>query len=179
MTDTMTDNTTNNRLPADGEEVLDDETKCWWCNARGVDKLTETGVWVHADCECDEEEENCCDKCKKPYTYEDNMGKGFSVPEPSPYGYVCCECDEEGEDEVKNYWTDDDGKHIVLMKGFCEMCDTYIEYIRGTEKVCGDCECDEETVPCVGAEGAPPCSATVGGGDTICDKCFSFVRLVT
>jgi len=24
--------------------------KCWWCNARGVDTKTETGVWIHAAC---------------------------------------------------------------------------------------------------------------------------------
>jgi hypothetical protein len=31
-------------------ESNEEEAKCWWCNARGVDTKTETGVWIHADC---------------------------------------------------------------------------------------------------------------------------------
>ena len=32
------------------EEENQDETKCFWCNARGVDKQTSNGTWIHADC---------------------------------------------------------------------------------------------------------------------------------
>jgi hypothetical protein len=43
-------------------------------------------------------------------------------------------------DDIRNYWKDDDGKTIILLKGYCKECGEYIEYINGTEKICGGCE---------------------------------------
>jgi hypothetical protein len=41
---------------------------------------------------------------------------------------------------LRKWFFDGEGNRIVLLHGSCCKCDDYIEYIRGTEKVCGDCE---------------------------------------
>lgn len=50
--------------------------------------------WLCEDCYEDEEDHPTCDKCHEELTWEDNMHKGFSVSEPSPYAYVCASCSE-------------------------------------------------------------------------------------
>jgi hypothetical protein len=66
---------------------------------------------------------------------------------------IDCESESEEEDDeeewyktnenVKNYWTDDDGKLIIVMRGECEKCGDYIEYNYDTSEVCGGCEEEE------------------------------------
>ena len=66
--------------------------------------------------ECDENDiAQTCDCCDARLTWDDNFFKGYSVPEPSPYGYVCYDC------------------HETMEKKKAETCER-----------CGETECDED-----------------------------------
>lgn len=80
---------------SDGDCPLKVEGLCQDCGQYN-DK---TEQWVCPKCyEADpfNDEEPCCDRCGEVFCHADNMGKGWSVPEPSPHGYafLCTECDK-------------------------------------------------------------------------------------
>jgi hypothetical protein len=65
-----------------------DEVKCWWCNARGCDKINKNGKVVHADCEEEDENEvRQCADCECPFT----------ALKADPVD-VCPRCDAEAKD---------------------------------------------------------------------------------
>ena len=88
---------------------------------------------------------------------ENREQKGYDVPEFPP-GANIPDIPEDGfkakdldgvewiynaeEDEwkqVKNSWMEGD-KVMVLMRGECECCGDYIEFLQGTQEVCANCE---------------------------------------
>jgi hypothetical protein len=68
-------------------------TPCHDCGQRkSCGSYNSNKEWLCEDCYEDEDDHPTCDKCEVPLTWADNMHKGYSVPEPSPYGYVCEPC---------------------------------------------------------------------------------------
>jgi hypothetical protein len=89
----------DNKFPAEEEPPLYDEDgydiKCEYCNARWVDKKV-NGVWIHADCENDEEAPKCAeDGC------ENHAAKNEYYPnsEGGKYWTLCEECYDNDQDD--------------------------------------------------------------------------------
>jgi hypothetical protein len=75
-----------------------------------------------------------CDKCGVHVWGEGVDGDNVYCEKCMP------ESDSEEEDEVIKWQIDERGKRLVTMGGSCDKCDQYTHYIKGTERVCYDCE---------------------------------------
>lgn len=81
---------------SDGDCPKKVEGLCTDCGHWDADKEQWLCPDCHASAKADEQEDNpTCDKCEEPLGWDDNMNKGFSVPEPSRYGQVCSLCIKE------------------------------------------------------------------------------------